>query len=147
MEDEDRIDSSHSCFTLEDSVGCKAVSDSCRKEESLKSQNQYVSSVPYNKAEGQTSEARNPDRKENVSTEDGISNLESSGSSLEHGEVLIVKKDEEDSMEVSCVCEANYVIIVIYSCFKGIWMSIYLMRPDIHIKAFKNMHDFNQRII
>ncbi|XP_005522736.1 PREDICTED: lysine-specific demethylase 4C isoform X1 [Pseudopodoces humilis] len=102
MEDEDRIDSSHSSFTLEDSVASKPASDSSRKEESLKSQNEYVSSIPYHKAEGQTSEAENPDREESVSTEDGISNLESYGSSLEHGKVPIVKKDEEDSMEISC---------------------------------------------
>lgn len=50
-------------------------------------------------------------------------------------------------METSCVCEANYIIIVIYSWFNEIWMSIFLMRPDIHIKAFKNMHDFNQMVI
>lgn len=114
MED-DRIDSSNSCFTLEDSVASKPASDSCRKEESLKAQNQYVSSIPHHKAEGEISEAENPDRKESVSTEDDISNLESSGSSLEHGEVPIIKKDEEDSMEISCVCEANYIIIIIYS--------------------------------
>lgn len=114
MED-DRIHSSNSCFTLEDSVASEPTSESCRKEESSKSQNQYVSSVPYHKAEGESSEAENPDRKESVLTEDGVSNLESSGSSLEHGEVPIVKKDEEDSMEISCVCEVNYIIIVIYS--------------------------------
>ncbi|XP_014731098.1 PREDICTED: lysine-specific demethylase 4C isoform X2 [Sturnus vulgaris] len=101
MEDEYRIDSSHSSFTLEDSAASKPVSDSCRKEESLKSQDQYVSSILYCKADGQISEAENPDRRESVSTEDGISNLESSGSHLEHGEVPIVKKDEEDSMEIS----------------------------------------------
>ncbi|RMC19436.1 hypothetical protein DUI87_04047 [Hirundo rustica rustica] len=102
MEDEDRIDSNHSCFTLEDSVASKPASGSCRKEESLKSQNQCVSSVLYHKAEGQTPEAGNPDRKESISSEYGISNLESSGSTLEHGEMPIVKKDEEDSMEISC---------------------------------------------
>uniref|UniRef100_A0A8D2QPX5 [histone H3]-trimethyl-L-lysine(9) demethylase n=1 Tax=Zosterops lateralis melanops TaxID=1220523 RepID=A0A8D2QPX5_ZOSLA len=53
----------------------------------------YVSHVS---SEGESSEAENPDRKESVLTEDGVSNLESSGSSLEHGEVPIVKKDEED---------------------------------------------------
>lgn len=113
MEDEDRIDSSHSSFTLEDSMASKPASDSCRKEESLESQNQYVSSIPYHKAEGQTSEAENPDREESVLTKDVISNLESSGSTLEHGEVPVLKNDEEDSMEISCVCEANYIIIVI----------------------------------
>ncbi|NXH42158.1 KDM4C demethylase, partial [Dicaeum eximium] len=105
MEDEDRIDSSHSSFTLEDSVASKIASDSCRKEESLKSQNQYASSILYHKAEGQTSETENPDREESVSREDDISKPESSGSSLEHGEVPTVKKSEEDRMEISCVCE------------------------------------------
>lgn len=147
MEDEDSMDSSHSSFTLEDSVASKPPSATCRKEESLKSQNQYVSSIPCCKEDGQTSEAENPDRKESVSTEDNTSNLESSGSPLEHGEVPIVKKDAEDSMEISYVCEGNCIIIVIYSCINEIWMSIFLMRPDIHIKAFKNMHDSNQMII
>ncbi|XP_050184665.1 lysine-specific demethylase 4C [Myiozetetes cayanensis] len=50
-------------------------------------------------AEGQTSEAENPDKEESVSTEDDISNLESCGSSLEHGEVPVVKNNEEDGME------------------------------------------------
>lgn len=113
MEDEDRIDSSRSSFSLEDSVASKIASDRCRTEDNLKSQNQYASSIPYHKGEGQTSEAENPDREESVSTEDGISNLGSSGSSLECGEVPIVKKDEEDRMEISCVCEINYIIIVI----------------------------------
>ncbi|XP_017663674.1 PREDICTED: lysine-specific demethylase 4C isoform X2 [Lepidothrix coronata] len=55
--------------------------------------------IPYHKAEGQTAEAENPDKQESVLIEDDISNLESCGSSLEHGEVPIVKKDEEDGME------------------------------------------------
>lgn len=115
MEDEDRIDSSHFSFSLEESVASKTASDRCRKEDSLKSQNQYVSSIPHSKADEQTSEAENPDREESVSTEDGIGYLENSGSSLEHGEVPIVKKGEEDRVEISCVCETNYIIIVIYS--------------------------------
>uniref|UniRef100_A0A8C9MI82 [histone H3]-trimethyl-L-lysine(9) demethylase n=1 Tax=Serinus canaria TaxID=9135 RepID=A0A8C9MI82_SERCA len=73
------------------------------------SHNQYASSIPYHKGEGQTSEAENPDREESVSTEDGIGNLESSGSSLEHGEVTIVKKGEEDRMEVSCEVETKKI--------------------------------------
>lgn len=115
MGDEDKIDSSHSSFTLEDSAASNPASDSCRREENLKPQSQYVSSILYHKAEGQTSEAENPDRDESVSTEGDTSNVESSASGLEHGEVPVVKKDEEDSMETSCVCEANYIIIVIYS--------------------------------
>ncbi|NXL70492.1 KDM4C demethylase, partial [Leptocoma aspasia] len=91
------------------SVASKTASDSCRKEESLKSQNQHTSSIPYHKAEGQTSEAEYPDREESVSTEDDISKLESSGSSFEHGEVPIVKKGEEDRMEISSVCELHEV--------------------------------------
>lgn len=120
MEDKDSTDSSHSSFTLEDSVASKPPSASCKKEESLKSQNQYVSSKPCCKEDGQTSEAENPHRKESISTEDNNSILESSGSPLEHGEVPIVKKDAEDSMEISYVCEGNYIIIVIYSCFNEI---------------------------
>ncbi|XP_074877904.1 lysine-specific demethylase 4C isoform X2 [Buteo buteo] len=99
MEDEDRTDSNHPVFTFEDSVARIPASDSCRKEESLKSQNQSVSSIQYHKSEGQASEAENPDKEENVLIEDDVSNLESCGNSLEHGEVPVVKKDEEDGME------------------------------------------------
>lgn len=115
MEDENRTDSSHSLFTCEDSVAHVLASDSCRKEESLKSQNQSVSSVPYHKSEGHASEAENANKEENVLIEGDVSDLESCGDSLEHGEVPIVKKDEEDGMETSSVCEANYIITVIYS--------------------------------
>ncbi|XP_039240440.1 lysine-specific demethylase 4C isoform X4 [Pipra filicauda] len=55
--------------------------------------------IPYHKAGGQTAEAENPDKQESVLIEDDISNLENCGSSLEHGEVPVVKKDEEDGME------------------------------------------------
>ncbi|XP_051644205.1 lysine-specific demethylase 4C isoform X2 [Manacus candei] len=55
--------------------------------------------IPYHKAEGQTAESENPDKQESVLIEGDISNLESCGSSLEHGEVPVVKKDEEDGME------------------------------------------------
>ncbi|KAF2978185.1 hypothetical protein EK904_007316, partial [Melospiza melodia maxima] len=103
MEDEDRIDASRSSFTLEDSVASKIASDSCRKEDSLKSQNRYASSIPYHKAEGQTSEAENPDREESVSTEDGISNPESSGSSLECGEVPIGLEAQNAVVHKNCV--------------------------------------------
>ncbi|XP_049650667.1 lysine-specific demethylase 4C isoform X3 [Accipiter gentilis] len=99
MEDEDRTDYNHPLFTFEDSVAHIPASDICRKEESLKSQNQSVSSIPYRKSEGQASEAENPDKEENVLIEDDVSNLESCGNSLEHGEVPVVKKDEEDGME------------------------------------------------
>ncbi|XP_027526375.1 lysine-specific demethylase 4C isoform X2 [Neopelma chrysocephalum] len=54
--------------------------------------------IPYHKAEGQTAEVENPDKEENVLIEDDIS-IESCGSSLEHGEVPVVKKDEDDGME------------------------------------------------
>ncbi|NXJ99466.1 KDM4C demethylase, partial [Corythaixoides concolor] len=107
MEDEDRTDFSHPLPTFEDSLPCMPASDSCTKEENLKSQNQSVSSIPCRKSEGHASEAENPDKEENVSTEDGVSDLESCGSSLEHGEVPIVKKDEEDDMETSSVLEAE----------------------------------------
>lgn len=115
MEDEDRTDYNHPLLTFEDSVARIPASDSCRKEESLKSQNHSVSSIPYHKSEGQASEAENPDKEENVLIEDDVSNLESCGNSLEHGEVPVVKKDEEDGMDTLSVCEANYIVIVIYS--------------------------------
>lgn len=91
------------------------ASDSCRKKESLKFQNPSVSSMVYHKSEEHASEAENTDKEENVSIEDDVSDLESCGSSLEHGEVPVVKKDEEDGVETSSVCEANYIFIVIYS--------------------------------
>ncbi|XP_071436806.1 lysine-specific demethylase 4C isoform X2 [Pithys albifrons albifrons] len=83
------------------SVASKPASDSCEKEESLKPRNQCASSIPYHKAEGQTSETENPDKEESVLTEDDTSNVESCGNSLEHGEVPIVQKKEEDGMEIS----------------------------------------------
>ncbi|KFR11855.1 Lysine-specific demethylase 4C, partial [Opisthocomus hoazin] len=83
MEDEDRSDSSHHLFTSEDSVAHMPTSGNCIKEE------------------------KNPDKQENVSTEDDVSDLESSGSSLEHGEVLVVKRDEDDGMETSSVLEVE----------------------------------------
>ncbi|KAM6035803.1 lysine-specific demethylase 4C isoform 4-T8 [Theristicus caerulescens] len=107
MEDEDRADSSHPLFTFEDSVARMPTSDSCRKEESLKFQNQSVSSIPYCKSEGHASEGANPDKEENVSIEDDVSDLESCGSSLEHREMPVVKKDEEDGMETSSSVEAE----------------------------------------
>ncbi|KAM9587699.1 lysine-specific demethylase 4C isoform 3-T4 [Morphnus guianensis] len=107
MEDEDRTESNHPLFTFEDSVARIPASDSCRKEESLKSQNQSVSSIPYHKSEGQASEAENPDKEENVLIEDDVSDLESCGNSLEHGEVPIVKKDEEDGMETLSSAEVE----------------------------------------
>uniref|UniRef100_A0A8C8ARA5 [histone H3]-trimethyl-L-lysine(9) demethylase n=1 Tax=Otus sunia TaxID=257818 RepID=A0A8C8ARA5_9STRI len=100
-EDEDVTDSSHPLFTFEDSVARVPASDSCRKEENLKSQNQFVSSIPYCKSEGQTAETENPDKEENVSVEDDVSNLEGCGSSVEHGELHVVIKDGEDCMETS----------------------------------------------
>ncbi|NXD28010.1 KDM4C demethylase, partial [Spelaeornis formosus] len=109
MEDADRIDSSVSSFTLEDTTASKPVYDSCKKEESLKSQNQYVASILCHKVEEQTFEAKNPDREEGVSADRDISSIQSSGSSLEHGEVSIVKKDEEDCMEISYVFERKKI--------------------------------------
>ncbi|KAM6109280.1 lysine-specific demethylase 4C isoform 4-T5 [Phoenicopterus ruber ruber] len=99
MEDEDRTYSSHSVFTVEDSAARMPTSDSCRNEESLKSHNQSVSSIPYHNSEGHASETENPDKEENVSIEDDVSDLESCGSSLE--QVPVVKKDEEDGLETS----------------------------------------------
>ncbi|NXJ01178.1 KDM4C demethylase, partial [Psophia crepitans] len=107
MEREDRRDSSHPLFPCDDSVVCVPASDKCRREESLKSQNQPVSSAPYHKSEGHTSEAENRDKEEKVLIEDDVSDLESCVSSLEHGEVTIVKKDKEDGMETSNVLEVE----------------------------------------
>ncbi|KAM6033227.1 lysine-specific demethylase 4C isoform 3-T5 [Chlamydotis macqueenii] len=89
-----------------DSVACTPASDSCRKEESLKSQNQSVSFILHHKSEGHASEAENPDKEENVLIEDDVSDLESCGSSLEHGEVPVVKKDE-DGMETCSSAEVE----------------------------------------
>uniref|UniRef100_A0A8C4XRB1 [Histone H3]-trimethyl-L-lysine(9) demethylase n=1 Tax=Falco tinnunculus TaxID=100819 RepID=A0A8C4XRB1_FALTI len=72
---------------------------------SLKSPDPPVSSVPYHKSEGQASEAENSDKEENVVIEDDVSGLESCGSSLEHGEVPAVKKDEVDGKETSTEVE------------------------------------------
>ncbi|NXX82955.1 KDM4C demethylase, partial [Urocolius indicus] len=101
------IDSSHPLVTFEDSAAHTATSDSCRKEESLKSHNESDSSIPYHKCEGQASEAENPDKEENILVEDNISDLESCASSLAHGEVLFLKKDAEDGMETSSVSEVE----------------------------------------
>ncbi|XP_010282354.1 PREDICTED: lysine-specific demethylase 4C-like, partial [Phaethon lepturus] len=106
MEHEDRTDSNCPLFTCESSVACMPASDSCRTEESLKSQNQSDSSVPCHKSEGNASEAENTDKEENVLIKD-VSNLENCGSSLKHGEVPIVKKDEEDGMETSSAAEVE----------------------------------------
>uniref|UniRef100_A0A8C0AZD1 [histone H3]-trimethyl-L-lysine(9) demethylase n=1 Tax=Buteo japonicus TaxID=224669 RepID=A0A8C0AZD1_9AVES len=51
--------------------------------------------------------SENPDKEENVLIEDDVSNLESCGNSLEHGEVPVVKKDEEDGMETLSVLEVE----------------------------------------
>ncbi|XP_009070542.1 PREDICTED: lysine-specific demethylase 4C-like, partial [Acanthisitta chloris] len=101
MEDEDRVYSSHPFFAHEDSVASKPASESCKTEENLKPQNQYVSSIPCCEAAGQAPEAENLDKVQRVSMEDGISNLEHSESSLEHGEMPVVKSGEEDGMETS----------------------------------------------
>lgn len=114
MEDENRTDSSHP-LAFEASVACMPTSDSCREEESLTYQNQSVSPIPCRKSEGQASEAENPDKEEDVLIEDDVSDLESCGSTLEHGEVPVVKNNEQDGVETSSVCEANCIIIVIYS--------------------------------
>ncbi|XP_074934426.1 lysine-specific demethylase 4C isoform X2 [Phalacrocorax aristotelis] len=107
MEDEDRADSSHPLLTFEDSVAHLPTSDSCRKEENLKSQNQSVSSILYHESEEHASEAENPDKEENILIEDDISDLESCGSSLEHGGMPIVKKNEDDGMETSSSAEVE----------------------------------------
>ncbi|XP_040435683.1 lysine-specific demethylase 4C isoform X2 [Falco naumanni] len=107
LEDEDRTDSSHPLSIFEDSVVCVPTSDTYRKEESLKSPDRPVSSIPYHKSEGQASEAENSDKEENVLIEDDVSGLESCGSSLEHGEVPAVKKDEVDGKETSSLAEVE----------------------------------------
>ncbi|XP_037229376.1 lysine-specific demethylase 4C isoform X2 [Falco biarmicus] len=107
LEDEDRTDSSHPLSIFEDSVVCVPTSDTYRKEESLKSPDPPVSSIPYHKSEGQASEAENSDKEENVLIEDDVSGLESCGSSLEHGEVPAVKKDEVDGKETSSLAEVE----------------------------------------
>ncbi|XP_051498723.1 lysine-specific demethylase 4C isoform X5 [Apus apus] len=107
LENEDRTDSSHPLITCEDSLAYMPASDSCRKEDNLKSLNQCVSSLPYHKSEEHASKAENPDKEENVSTEDDVSgDLEICGSSLEHGEVAIVKNCE-DGMETSSSMEVE----------------------------------------
>ncbi|XP_047906720.1 lysine-specific demethylase 4C isoform X1 [Anser cygnoides] len=107
IKDEDRADSNDSVITSEDSVACVPISDDCRKEESLKSQYQSVSPIPFQKSQEHTSEVENPGKGENVSTEDDVSDLESCGSILEHGEVPVAKKDEDDGMETSSSAEAE----------------------------------------
>ncbi|XP_010018645.1 PREDICTED: lysine-specific demethylase 4C-like, partial [Nestor notabilis] len=104
MEDENRTDSSHPPLTFEVSVACIPASDSCRKEESLKSQDQSVSSIPCRKS---ASEAENTDKEENVLIKNDVSDLESCGSTLEHGEVPVVKNDEKDGMETSSSVEVE----------------------------------------
>ncbi|KAM9508232.1 lysine-specific demethylase 4C isoform 1-T1 [Guaruba guarouba] len=109
MEDENRTDSSHP-LAFEVSVACMPTSDSYR-EESLTSQNQSLSPIPCRKPEGQASEAENPDKEENVFIEDDVSDLESCGSTLEHGEVPVVKNKEKDGMETSSSVEVERVKI------------------------------------
>ncbi|NWU70670.1 KDM4C demethylase, partial [Pterocles burchelli] len=107
IEDEDRTDARHPVFTFEDSVARMPTPESCREEETLNSRNQSISSISYCKSEGNASEAGTPDKEEDVSIEDDASGLESCGSSVEHGEVSIVRKDEEDGMQTSSVSEVE----------------------------------------
>lgn len=105
--DEDKEDSSDSLIAFEDSGVCVPISTSCKKEESLKTQYKSKSSIPYLKCQEHNSEAESPAKKVNVSTEDDVSDLES-GSSLSRGEVPVAKRNEDDDMETSNVCEANF---------------------------------------
>lgn len=105
--DEDKEDSSDSLIIFEDPGSCVPASRSCKKEESLKTQHKSKSSVPYLKCQQRNSEAESPAKKVNVSTEDDVSDLES-GNRVGHGEVPVVKRNEDDDMETSNVCEANF---------------------------------------
>ncbi|XP_032062117.1 lysine-specific demethylase 4C isoform X2 [Aythya fuligula] len=107
IKDEDGADSNDSVITSEDSVACLPISDNCRKEESLKSQYQCMSPIPFHESQEHTSEVENPGKEENAFIEDDVSDLESCGSILEHGEVPVAKKDEEDGMETSSSAEAE----------------------------------------
>ncbi|XP_025939404.1 lysine-specific demethylase 4C isoform X12 [Apteryx rowi] len=104
-EDEDKTDSSHPPLTFEDSVPALPTPHRCRKEESLKSQNQSMSAIPYHKSQGHISEAESAEKLESISTEDDVSDLESIESSLENGETPVVKKDEDDGTETSSSAE------------------------------------------
>ncbi|XP_057268108.1 lysine-specific demethylase 4C-like, partial [Pezoporus wallicus] len=104
MEDENRTDSSHP-LAFEVSVAFMPTSDSCREEESLAFQNQSVSPMPCRKL-GQASEAENPDKEENGLIDDDVSDLESCGM-LDHGEVPVVKNDENDGAEASTSVEVE----------------------------------------
>lgn len=66
-----------------------------------------MSPIPFHESQEHTSEVENPGKEENAFIEDDVSDLESCGSILEHGEVPVAKKDE-DGMETSSVCEANF---------------------------------------
>ncbi|XP_067171430.1 lysine-specific demethylase 4C isoform X2 [Apteryx mantelli] len=105
IEDEDKTDSSHPPLTFEDSVPALPTPHRCRKEESLKSQNQSMSAIPYHKSQGHISEAESAEKLESISTEDDVSDLESIESSLENGETPVVKKDEDDGTETSSSAE------------------------------------------
>ncbi|NWR74118.1 KDM4C demethylase, partial [Centropus unirufus] len=107
IEDEEKTSASHAPFTFEESVACMPASDSGRKEDSLKTENQSISSILCHKSEGHASEAENQDKEENVLTEDGVSKLVSCGSSFEHGEMCFVTEDGEEGMETSNVSEAE----------------------------------------
>ncbi|XP_019466014.1 lysine-specific demethylase 4C-like isoform X2 [Meleagris gallopavo] len=61
--DEDKEDSSDSLVTFEDSGACVPTSNSCNKEESLKTQNKSKSSIPYLKCQDHNSEAESPAKK------------------------------------------------------------------------------------
>ncbi|XP_021235902.1 lysine-specific demethylase 4C isoform X2 [Numida meleagris] len=104
--DEDKEDSSDSLVTFEDSGACMPASNSCKKEESLKTQYKSKSSVPYLKCQEHNSQAESPAKKVNVSVEDDFSSLEH-GRSLGCGEVPVVKKSEDDDMETSNSSEAE----------------------------------------
>ncbi|XP_068783896.1 lysine-specific demethylase 4C isoform X2 [Struthio camelus] len=101
IKDENKTDSSHPPFTFEDTV-LPMPSHRCRKEECLKSQDQSMSAIPYHKSRGHISEAESPEK---FSTEDDVSDLESSGSSLENGETPVIKTDEDDVTETSSSAE------------------------------------------
>ncbi|KYO20862.1 lysine-specific demethylase 4C isoform A [Alligator mississippiensis] len=102
-EPEDQADSSVASFTPEDSATLSVpTAISCIKgNDSLKSQNQSVQPIPCQKSEEYaSSEADSLEKEEtsSISTEDYISDLdssESSESSLEPGEILGVKRNND----------------------------------------------------
>ncbi|XP_010215446.1 PREDICTED: lysine-specific demethylase 4C [Tinamus guttatus] len=98
-EDEDKTDSSHHPPKFEDCVLTQPAPHTCGKEECLKSQNQSMSAIPYPKSPGHVSEAENPEKVESISTEDDVSDLESTQSSLENRETPVIEKDEDDGTE------------------------------------------------